>query len=54
MKKKQSIKKLSLTRQTIQNLNKIKGGGGPLAAAIAATGCMCGTGASCGIICHEF
>jgi hypothetical protein len=48
MKKKQSLKKLSLTRQTIQNLNKVKGG-----AAIAASGCMCGTGGSCGIICMD-
>jgi hypothetical protein len=50
MKKKKSLKKLSLTLQTINNLSMIKGAG-PLVQN-EATGCVCGTGDSCGIVCY--
>jgi hypothetical protein len=43
--KSKKINKLNVVKQTISNMKQlavIKGG----------TGCMCGTGASCGIICY--
>jgi hypothetical protein len=57
MKKKESLKKLSLNRQTISNLSKIKGGEAPTqdlkctALLCPGTGCVCPSGETCGIYC---
>jgi hypothetical protein len=53
--KQNQIKKLGLNKQTISNLEQLKGGidtaGGITYQPLCATGCVCATGASCGIAC---
>jgi hypothetical protein len=44
--KPKAIKKLNITKQTINNLQL-------LAAIKGGTGCMCDTGDSCGIVCYN-